>query len=97
MCAISAVVVDFPLVPVIATKGASGARTARSRLNNSTSPMISTPAAWASAAAQCGAGCVSGTPGVSTKAAIFDQSAVRRSAVGIPAAVAFATLSGSSS
>ena len=41
--AISAVVVDLPLVPVIATNGASGARAPRSRQNNSMSPMISIP------------------------------------------------------
>ena len=43
--AISAVVVDLPLVPVIATNGASGARTARSREKSSMSPTIGTPAA----------------------------------------------------
>ena len=43
MCAISAVVVDLPLVPVIATNGAAGARRRRSRQNSSMSPMISTP------------------------------------------------------
>ncbi len=43
-CAISAVVVDLPLVPVMATNGASGARGARSRQNSSMSPMTSTPA-----------------------------------------------------
>ena len=42
----SAVVVDLPLVPVMATNGASGARFARSRQNSSMSPMISTPAAF---------------------------------------------------
>ena len=45
--AISAVVVDLPLVPVIATKGASGALTPRSRTKSSTSPMIGTPASSA--------------------------------------------------
>ena len=43
-CAISAVVVDLPLVPVIATNGEPGATFARSRQNSSMSPMISTPA-----------------------------------------------------
>src|SRR4029077_15941141 len=43
------------------------------------------------------AGWVSGTPGASTKAAILDQSALRKSAVGMPAALALATLCGSSS
>ena len=59
----SAVVVDLPLVPVMATNGASGASFARSRQNSSMSPMISTPAAFASLADQCGSGWVSGTPG----------------------------------
>ena len=63
MCAISAVVVDLPLVPVTATNGASGALLARSRANSSMSPMISTPAALAFCTVQCGSGCVSGTPG----------------------------------
>jgi hypothetical protein len=47
MWAISAVVVDLPLVPVMARSGASGQLLARSRQNSSTSPMISTPAALA--------------------------------------------------
>ena len=46
------------------------------------SPITSTAAARASPTDQCGAGCVSGTPGASTSAAIFDQSMWRRSAVG---------------
>ena len=62
-CAVSAVVVDLPLVPVMATNGAVGAISARSRQNSSMSPITSTPAARASATDQCGAGCVSGTPG----------------------------------
>ena len=49
------------------------------------SPMTSTPAARASPTVQCGVGWVSGTPGASTSAAIFDQSIARRSAVGMPA------------
>ena len=81
-CAISAVVVDLPLVPVMATNGASGAWRRRSRQNSSMSPITSTAAARASPTVQCGAGCVSGTPGASTSAAIFDQSTCRRSAVG---------------
>ena len=48
----SAVVVDLPLVPVIAMNGAFGAIFARSRQNSSMSPMISTPAARASFADQ---------------------------------------------
>ena len=53
-CAISAVVVDLPLVPVMATKGAPGASVARSRQNNSISPITATPALWASVTIQCG-------------------------------------------
>ena len=51
------------------------------------SPITSTPALLASSTDQCGAGCVSGTPGASTSAATFDQSSVRRSAVAMPACV----------
>ena len=75
-CAISAVVVDLPLVPVMAMNGASGAMCRRSRQNSSMSPITSAPALRASSTVQCGSGCVSGTPGASTSAAIFDQSAV---------------------
>jgi len=96
-CATSAVVVDFPLVPVMATNGAPGATRRRSRQNSSMSPITSTAAFRASATLQCGLGWVSGTPGASTSAAIFDQSSSRRSAVGMPAAFAFATLCASSS
>ena len=85
MCAISAVVVDLPLVPVMATNGASGALLARSRANSSMSPMISTPAALALCTVQCGSGCVSGTPGASTSAANRLQSAVARSSTAKPA------------
>ena len=46
--------------------------------------MISTPAPRASSTVQCGFGCVSGTPGDSTKAAKLGQSASRRSPVGMP-------------
>ena len=97
MWATSAVVVDLPLVPVMATNGASGASFARSRQNSSMSPMISTPAAFASLADQCGSGWVSGTPGERISAAKRDQSAVRRSAVSIPCACAFAIASALSS
>ena len=55
-CAISAVVVDLPLVPVMATNGASGAMRRRSRQNSSMSPIISTPAARACSTVQCGVG-----------------------------------------
>ena len=61
------------------------------------SPITSTPAARASATDQCGAGCVSGTPGASTSADSLDQSTSRRSAVGMPALVALTTESALSS
>ncbi len=77
MCAVSAVVVDLPLVPVMpidsraardAADCASGS-SASWRKNNSVSPITSTPAAVARSTVQCGFGCVSGTPGDSTRAA----------------------------
>ena len=85
-CAVSAVVVDLPLVPVIAISGARGARDRRSRQNSSTSPMMATPASRASLAAQCGSGWVSGTPGDSTRNAKRDQSASRRLTTSTPSA-----------
>ena len=93
----SAVVVDLPLVPVMATNGASGQLLARSRQNSSMSPMISTPAALALATVQCGAGCVSGTPGASTRAANRLQSALASSSTGKPAAAAASRLAAVSS
>ena len=93
----SAVVVDLPLVPVMAMSGQLAPDIVRCRQNNSMSPMISTPALWASAADQCGVGCVSGTPGVSTRAATFDQSSSRKFCVLTPAACASATFFSSSS
>ena len=83
--AISAVVVDLPLVPVIATSGASGARAARSRAKSSMSPMTATPAAAALSTVQCGLGWVSGTPGARTNAAKPRQSAAERSTGAKPA------------
>src|ERR1700676_5460846 len=96
-CAISAVVVDLPLVPVMATNGASGAWRRRSRQNSSISPITSTPACCAASTVQCGAGWVSGAPGVSTKAAKFAHETSRRSAVTNPACAALAILSALSS
>ena len=61
------------------------------------SPMISTAALRARPTDQCGTGWVSGTPGVSTSAAILDQSIARKSAVAMPSAAASATLRASSS
>jgi hypothetical protein len=83
--AISAVVVDLPLVPVMAMKGEPGASLRRSRTNSSMSPMISTPAWRASSTHQCGLGWVSGTPGDRTRQAKPDQSASRRSTGRCPA------------
>src|SRR5215831_15846987 len=96
-CAISAVVVDLPLVPVIATNGASGAWRRRSRQNNSMSPITSMPASRASSTLQCGAGWVSGAPGVRISAAKFVQGTLRRSAVTQPACAASARFSALSS
>src|SRR5262249_34479187 len=61
------------------------------------SPITSTAWLRASPTVQCGAGWVSGTPGDSTNAAIFDQSMWRSSAVGMPAACACAIRSALSS
>jgi hypothetical protein len=95
--AISAVVVDFPLVPVIAMNGLPGACARRSRTKISTSPMISTPWLLARSTVQCGLGWVSGTPGASTSVSTDAQSSSRRSATGIPAALAASTWAGLSS
>src|ERR1700691_2683967 len=59
--------------------------------------MTATPALWAASTLQCGCGWVSGTPGASTKAAMLDQSALRKSSTGMPAAFAFANPRSSSS
>src|SRR3954462_12175091 len=61
------------------------------------SPITSQPACLAIRTDQCGAGCVSGAPGVRISAAKFDQDTVRRSAVMNPACAALATLSALSS
>src|SRR5215831_18741878 len=76
----------------MATKGASGALAARSRQKSSMSPITSTPAARALSTAQCGAGCVSGTPGASTSAAKRLQSAAARSLTAGPSAAAASQL-----
>ena len=57
------------------------------------SPITSQPACRAISTDQCGAGCVSGAPGVRISAAKFDHDTVRRSAVVKPACAALATLS----
>src|SRR6185437_4160308 len=95
----SAVVVDLPLVPVMATilglRCSGAAFTARAK--SSMSPTISTPAARAFSTVQCGAGWVSGTPGDSIRAANPLQSAVLRSTSGKPAAAAASREAGFSS
>ena len=87
---IRAVVVDLPLVPVMATtlgRSPSG-RAAIARANSSMSPMISTSASRALPTVQCGFGWVSGAPGDRTRAAKPDQSAVVRSSTEKPSASA---------
>src|SRR6201996_6170972 len=81
----------------MATNGASGAWRRRSRQNSSISPITSTPACCAATTLQCGAGWVSGTPGVSTSAAKLAHDTVRRSAVMKPAFAASANRSALSS
>ena len=61
------------------------------------SPITSQPACRAISTDQCGAGCVSGAPGVRISAEKFDHDTVRRSAVVKPACAALATLSALSS
>src|ERR1700675_225633 len=61
------------------------------------SPITSMPACCAASTVQCGAGCVSGAPGVSTKATKFAHDTLRRSAVMKPACAASASLSSPSS
>src|SRR5581483_11868560 len=65
----SAVVVDLPLVPVMATNLASGCALASS----STSQMIGRPASRAASAMACGLGRRLGMPGLITNALTFDQ------------------------
>ena len=87
---IRAVVVDLPLVPVMATtrgRWPSG-RASSARANSSMSPITSTPAARALSTVQCGLGWVSGAPGDSTRAANPDQSATVRSSTANPSASA---------
>src|SRR4029453_85990 len=81
----------------MATNGASGAWRRRSRQNNSMSPITSQPAWRAISTDQCGAGCVSGAPGVKISAEKFVHDTVRRSAVVNPACAALATLSAEAS
>src|SRR6266700_8149919 len=61
------------------------------------SPIASTPACRAVSTDQCGAGWVSGAPGVNISAAKFVHDTLRRSAVAKPACAALATLSALSS
>src|SRR5215472_12391858 len=84
--ATSAVVVDLPLVPVIATTFGRlwTGLAAMVRAKSSMSPSTSTPASFAIATVQCGAGWVSGTPGATTSALRSDQSARPRSSSAKP-------------
>src|ERR1700754_3045156 len=61
------------------------------------SPITSMRASRAASTVQCGAGWVSGAPGVSTNAAKFAHETLRKSAVMKPASAALATLSALSS
>lgn len=70
MAGISAVVVDLPLVPVIATKRASG----WARASSSTSQEDYVKAARAATATGCGLGRVLGMPGLITSAVTGAQS-----------------------
>src|SRR5205085_5161240 len=75
-CAINAVVVDFPLVPVIATTGARPFVPAAGRIvraNNSTSPITSAPPLRARRTTACGCGCVRAMPGLRINAATVSQ------------------------
>jgi len=83
-CAASAVVVDFPFVPVIATKVRR-----RDFLPLAAKQFYVAdnfdPACRAFRTVQCGAGCVNGTPGERTRASKFRQSAVARFSILRPA------------
>src|SRR5215470_15903680 len=81
---ISAVVVDLPLVPVMATKRALG----WARASSSTSQMSGLPATRAAAAIGCGLGRRLGMPGLITSAVTFAQSTLDGSARRTPAAAA---------
>src|SRR5688572_5449732 len=87
MCPTSAVVVDLPLVPVMAITGALPGLSASvriSRAKRSTSPITGTLAALACSTTPCGWGWVSGTPGDSTRAAIFSHGHVRQGVISAP-------------
>src|SRR5579859_3163614 len=76
ICPTSAVVVDLPLVPVMAITGDLPGRSELgriSRANNSTSPITGTLALLACSTTPWGLGWVSGTPGDSTRAVIFSH------------------------
>ena len=68
----SAVVVDLPLVPVMATMREPAAVASRAKI--SVSPITSIPACRAFSTVQCGSGWVSGTPGLSTSASSVAKS-----------------------
>src|SRR6478735_5831166 len=81
--AVSAVVVDLPLVPVMTMTLPGLPCFARSRKNSSVSPITGTPASFAFSTLQCGLGWVSGTPGASTSAAKSHQASDFRSRRGM--------------
>ena len=97
-CAMSAVVVDLPLVPVMATNGAFGAWRRRSRQNSSMSPITSTAAARASPTdpVRRRMGQRHARARAPARRSSTSRSC-RRSAVGMPALVALATVSALSS
>src|ERR1700678_3930734 len=85
---INAVVVDLPLVPVMAITGALPGLPASgriSRANNSTSPITGTLALPAWVTTSCGRGWVSGTPGLRIRVAIFSQAHSRQGVICAPA------------
>src|ERR1700748_1082611 len=86
-CPISAVVVDLPLVPVMAITGDLPGRSGLgriSRANSSTSPITGTRALLACSTTPCGLGWVSGTPGDRTSAAIFSHGHSRQGMICAP-------------
>ena len=86
---VSAVVVDLPLVPVMATMRAPAAVASRAKI--SVSPITSIPAWWAFSTVQCGSGWVSGTPGLRTSASSVAKSSWCKLLIGSPAALPLST------
>src|ERR1700723_3536073 len=87
ICPTSAVVVDLPLVPVMAITGDLPGRSGlgrTSRANSSTSPITGTCALLACSTTPCGLGWVKGTPGDSTSAAIRSHGHSRHGIISAP-------------